>query len=105
LGWAIGRNVRIDTRWAGASAAEIRRHAAVLVALAPDVILAHGVPDLGTVAASDPHRADRTAADPVPPEPCAPPCIRHLLFPATEGDRHGVPARVLAPHRAALRKA
>jgi len=42
LGWAIGRNVRIDTRWAGASATEIRRHAAELVALAPDVILAHG---------------------------------------------------------------
>ncbi len=47
LGWAIGRNVRIDTRWAGASATEIRRHAAELVALAPDVILAHGAPTLG----------------------------------------------------------
>ena len=42
LGWTIGRNVRIDTRWAGADAAEIRRHAAELTALAPDVILAHG---------------------------------------------------------------
>ena len=42
LDWTIGRNVRIDTRWAGANAAEIRRHAAELVALAPDVILAHG---------------------------------------------------------------
>ena len=42
LGWAIGRNVRIDTRWAGANAADIRRHAAELAALAPDVILAHG---------------------------------------------------------------
>jgi putative ABC transport system substrate-binding protein len=42
LGWTIGRNVRIDTRWAGANAAEIRRHAAELVALAPDVILAGG---------------------------------------------------------------
>src|SRR3954447_8890189 len=41
-GWTIGRNVRIDTRWATANAAEIRRHAAELVALAPDVILAHG---------------------------------------------------------------
>ena len=47
LGWTIGRNVRIDTRWAGASATEIRRHAAELVALAPDVILAHGAPTLG----------------------------------------------------------
>ena len=42
LGWTIGRNVRIDYRWATANAAEIRRHAAELVALAPDVILAHG---------------------------------------------------------------
>src|SRR5215510_11198361 len=24
LGWTIGRNVRIDTRWAGANAAELR---------------------------------------------------------------------------------
>jgi ABC-type uncharacterized transport system substrate-binding protein len=42
LGWTIGRNVRIDIRWAGANDAEIRRHAAELVALAPDVILAQG---------------------------------------------------------------
>ena len=41
-GWTIGRNVRIDTRWATANADEIRRHAAELVALGPDVILAHG---------------------------------------------------------------
>jgi putative ABC transport system substrate-binding protein len=42
LGWTIGRNVRIDTRWAGANAVELRRHAAEFAALAPDVILAHG---------------------------------------------------------------
>jgi putative ABC transport system substrate-binding protein len=47
LGWTIGRNVRIDTRWATAKAAEIRRHAAELVALAPDVILAHGASTVG----------------------------------------------------------
>jgi putative ABC transport system substrate-binding protein len=41
-GWTVGRNVRIDTRWAGADAASIRRHAVELAALAPDVILAHG---------------------------------------------------------------
>jgi putative tryptophan/tyrosine transport system substrate-binding protein len=41
LGWSIGRNVRIDTRWATANAVEIRRHAAELAAQAPDVILAH----------------------------------------------------------------
>jgi putative ABC transport system substrate-binding protein len=42
LGWSIGRNVRIDTRWATTNAVEVRRHAAELAALAPDVILAHG---------------------------------------------------------------
>jgi putative ABC transport system substrate-binding protein len=42
LGWTIGRNVRIDIRWATPNAAEIRRHAAELAAVAPDVILAHG---------------------------------------------------------------
>src|SRR5262245_61735108 len=46
-GWTIGRNVRIDTRWAGADAAEIRRHAAELVTLAPDVILAQGASAVG----------------------------------------------------------
>jgi ABC-type uncharacterized transport system substrate-binding protein len=47
MGWTIGRNVRIDTRWATTNAAEIRRHAAELVALAPDVILAHGGATVG----------------------------------------------------------
>src|SRR5262245_20239341 len=47
LGWAIGRNVRIDTRWATTNAAEIRRHAAELAALAPDVVLAHGTSTVG----------------------------------------------------------
>jgi ABC-type uncharacterized transport system substrate-binding protein len=41
-GWTDGRNIRVDTRWAGGQAAELRRHAAELVALAPDVILATG---------------------------------------------------------------
>ena len=40
--WTDGRNVRIDVRWAGGQASEIRRHANELVALAPDVILATG---------------------------------------------------------------
>jgi ABC-type uncharacterized transport system substrate-binding protein len=47
LGWTAGRNVRIDTRWAGGNAAEIRRHASELVALAPDAILAHGTSTVG----------------------------------------------------------
>jgi len=47
LGWTIGRNVRIETRWATANAADIRRHAVELVALAPEVIVAHGAPTVG----------------------------------------------------------
>ena len=47
LGWTIGRNVRIDTRWATTDAAEIRRHAAELAALAPDVILAPAATTVG----------------------------------------------------------
>ena len=46
-GWTIGRNVRIDTRWATANAANIRKHAAELAALAPDVILAYGSSTVG----------------------------------------------------------
>jgi putative ABC transport system substrate-binding protein len=38
LGWLDGRNVRIDTRWGVADADRIRKYAAELVALAPDVI-------------------------------------------------------------------
>lgn len=40
--WIIGSNVRIETRWAGTKAADIRRHAAELAALTPDVIFANG---------------------------------------------------------------
>ena len=42
LGWTDGRNVRIEARWGGGDAREIRRHAGELAALAPDVILATG---------------------------------------------------------------
>jgi ABC-type uncharacterized transport system substrate-binding protein len=41
LGWTIGQNVLVDYRWADGNAEIIRNHAAELVALAPDVILAH----------------------------------------------------------------
>jgi putative ABC transport system substrate-binding protein len=47
LGWSIGRNVDIDTRWATTDAAEIRRHAAELAALVPDVILAPAATTVG----------------------------------------------------------
>jgi ABC-type uncharacterized transport system substrate-binding protein len=38
-GWTVGRNVRIDVRWAAGEPELFRRYAAELVALAPDVIL------------------------------------------------------------------
>jgi putative ABC transport system substrate-binding protein len=47
FGWMIGRNVQIETRWATANDAEIRRNAAELVATKPDVILAHGSSTVG----------------------------------------------------------
>src|SRR6266571_1777713 len=40
LGWTDGRNVRIDYRWGAGDVDRIRRYAAELVALEPDVILA-----------------------------------------------------------------
>ena len=61
LGWTVGRNVRIDTRWGAGDVDDIRRHAAELVALAPDVILAAWHHDGGAVAAGNPHRADRVS--------------------------------------------
>ena len=48
FGWTIGRNVRIDTRWAPTTA-DIRKHAGELAALTPDVILAHGSGAIGAV--------------------------------------------------------
>jgi len=46
LGWMVGRNARIDIRW-GADVATIRKKAAELVALAPDVIVTGGAAGLG----------------------------------------------------------
>jgi putative ABC transport system substrate-binding protein len=40
-GWTVGQNVRVDYRWGDGNADSMREYAAELVALAPDVILAH----------------------------------------------------------------
>src|SRR5262245_45187924 len=40
LGWMVGQNLQIDYRWSNGSAERLRGHAAELVALEPDVILA-----------------------------------------------------------------
>jgi hypothetical protein len=42
LGWSEGRNFRIDYRWGTGNADDNRKHAAELVALAPDVIMVSG---------------------------------------------------------------
>jgi putative ABC transport system substrate-binding protein len=67
LGWSEGRNIRINYRWGVGDTNRHRANAAELVALAPDVILAHGSPILRPL-----QRASRTVpivfvmvADPV----------------------------------------
>ena len=47
LGWSEGRNLEIDYRWGVGDADRHRANAAELVALAPDVILAHGSTIMG----------------------------------------------------------
>jgi putative ABC transport system substrate-binding protein len=56
LGWSDGRNVRIDIRWATTNADDLRRHAAELAALAPDVLVAA----TGTATAAPLLQATRT---------------------------------------------
>jgi ABC-type uncharacterized transport system substrate-binding protein len=47
LGWAVGQNLHIEHRWAAGDAERIRRYAAELVALTPDVILTTGAAGVG----------------------------------------------------------
>jgi putative tryptophan/tyrosine transport system substrate-binding protein len=44
LGWTEDRNMRIEYRWTAGGDDELRRHAAELVALTPEVIMATGSP-------------------------------------------------------------
>src|SRR6187399_1135381 len=44
LGWSEGSNVRIDTRFAHGNLDQTQVHAKELIALQPDVILAHSTP-------------------------------------------------------------
>jgi putative ABC transport system substrate-binding protein len=48
-GWVIGRNVELEYRWAENNPVDTRKHAAELVALAPDVILADGAGAVGSL--------------------------------------------------------
>ena len=42
LGWTVGRNVQVDFRWTGGDADRVRKSAAELAALTPEVILVAG---------------------------------------------------------------
>ena len=55
LGWAVGRDLKIETRQIGADLDSLRRYAAELVALAPDVILS-----IGSVTVAPLQQATRT---------------------------------------------
>ena len=59
LGWIEGRNIRIDYRWGGGDLDRVRRYAAELVALAPDVILVSSGSALAALQKCNPHCADR----------------------------------------------
>ena len=44
LGWTVGRNLRIDYRWGQADTDRLRKYAAELVTLAPEVIVSNANP-------------------------------------------------------------
>ena len=49
LGWTVGTNLRIDARWGAGDAERIRKYAAELLALTPDVIVANGGPEVSAL--------------------------------------------------------
>jgi putative tryptophan/tyrosine transport system substrate-binding protein len=49
LGWTIGRNVRIEYRYAANDPETIRKNAKEMVAIAPDVVLAAGTPSVAAL--------------------------------------------------------
>jgi ABC-type uncharacterized transport system substrate-binding protein len=49
LGWAEGRNLQIELRWAASDAALMQRFAKELVVLQPDLILSHNTPTTATL--------------------------------------------------------
>ena len=62
LGWAVGRNVRIDYRWGASNSDPVTACAKTqreLLALAPDVVLATTAPIVGGAAAGEPDGSDR----------------------------------------------
>ena len=49
LGWTEGRNLKLEYRWAGGNSDDIRKHAAELVALAPDILVVAGSATVGAL--------------------------------------------------------
>jgi len=49
LGWADGRNLRIDYRWAGGDVGRIRTFAKELVELSPDIMVAYATPSVAAL--------------------------------------------------------
>jgi len=52
LGWADGRNIKIDYRWSNGAPEQIREYAAELVALRPDLIFAFGTATMSPLLAA-----------------------------------------------------
>ncbi len=52
LGWAEGKNLAIEYRWAGGDIGRLRSYAAELVGLAPDIVIANSTPALATLHAA-----------------------------------------------------
>jgi ABC-type uncharacterized transport system substrate-binding protein len=52
LGWTDGRNIKIDYRWSDGTPEQIRKYAAELVALRPDLIFAFGTTTMAPLLAA-----------------------------------------------------
>src|SRR4029077_17951032 len=48
-GWSVGQNVRVDARWGAGDAEQYRQHAAELIGLRPDVVVAAAATAVGAV--------------------------------------------------------
>jgi putative ABC transport system substrate-binding protein len=55
LGWSEGHNLLVDIRWGGGDADRIRKYAAELIALAPEVVLAPGGTVVGALGQASRH--------------------------------------------------
>jgi putative ABC transport system substrate-binding protein len=63
LAWSEGHNVRIDYRWVGGDTDRLRKYAAELVTLAPDVILSEGSVATGALLQLKTAKAHRRRGD------------------------------------------